>query len=540
MNYTCIRCGKPFEAKHKTAVCKNCHTAVCVVCGKEFELKSPWTQLTCSTKCKGIYRKQSGISKQASLKAKKTMLERYGVEHALQSNEFLERSKATLKSNYGVDNPMKSDEIKMRVQETCLDKYSVDNPSKSSKIVAQIRKSFQYKYGVDNAMKVDEFRQAQRKSTKQSIGYDYALKSEEVRDKVKATNLARYGYEYVSQVPCIKDKIRKTNSDKYGVEYISQSSEIQDKIQSTCMKKYGVPFNCMTPQCRSSYRTISKINQSFMDMLDANNIQYSTEFPISRRSFDFKIGNILVEIDPTITHNAFMSIFPDIDPLSLTYHTDKTKLAEENGYRCIHVWDWDDWDAIISLVKPKEAVYVRKCTVAKVDKQTADKFTAKHHISGKCNGQKENYGLYYKEELIQVMTFGKPRYNKKYDWELLRLCSKSNLKVLGGASRLFAAYLAEHEDESVISYCDLSKFNGSVYEKIGMELSHVTSPAKIWSKGNKKITDNLLRQRGYDQLFGTCYGKGTSNEQLMLDNGWLPIYDCGQNVYHYIPKCNLV
>ena len=98
---------------------------------------------------------------------------------------------------------------------------------------------------------------------------------------------------------------------------------------------------------------------------------------------------------------------------------------------------------------------------------------------------------------------------------------------------MFAEFKRSCADNSVISYCDLSKFTGSVYEKIGMKLSHVTSPAKIWSKGSKKVTDNLLRQRGYDQLFNANYGKGTSNEQLMLEHGWLPIYDCGQKVFIY-------
>ena len=73
MKYICIRCGKEFEAKHKTAVCGDCHTAVCVICGKEFELQTPWTQKTCSPKCRGIYRKSSGISKQAHEKAKATI-----------------------------------------------------------------------------------------------------------------------------------------------------------------------------------------------------------------------------------------------------------------------------------------------------------------------------------------------------------------------------------------------------------------------------------------------------------------------------------
>ena len=58
-----------------------------------------------------------------------------------------------------------------------------------------------------------------------------------------------------------------------------------------------------------------------------------------------------------------------------------------------------------------------------------------------------------------------------------------------------------------------------------------TPPQEVWSKGKEYITANLLRARGYDQLFGTQYGKGSSNEELMLKSGWLPVYDCGQYVY---------
>lgn len=64
MKYSCIRCGQQFEAKHKTAVCEKCHTAVCVVCGKEFELQYPWTQVTCSAKCReGVILDRMDIAK---------------------------------------------------------------------------------------------------------------------------------------------------------------------------------------------------------------------------------------------------------------------------------------------------------------------------------------------------------------------------------------------------------------------------------------------------------------------------------------------
>ena len=41
----------------------------------------------------------------------------------------------------------------------------------------------------------------------------------------------------------------------------------------------------------------------------------------------------------------------------------------------------------------------------------------------------------------------------------------------------------------------------------------------LQDNGERHITDNLLRQRGFDQLFNTNYDKGTSNEELMLYYG---------------------
>ena len=131
------------------------------------------------------------------------------------------------------------------------------------------------------------------------------------------------------------------------------------------------------------------------------------------------------------------------------------------------------------------------------------------------------------------MTFGKPRYDKHHSVELLRLCTKPGYTVAGGASRLFKFATENYGLSDIISYCDLSKFSGDIYETIGMHLIRTTPPQEIWSRGNQKITANLLRQRGYDQLFKTNYGKGTSNEQLMIENGWLPVYDCGQLVYEF-------
>lgn len=128
------------------------------------------------------------------------------------------------------------------------------------------------------------------------------------------------------------------------------------------------------------------------------------------------------------------------------------------------------------------------------------------------------------------MTFDKPRYNKKYDYELIRYCSK--YKIIGGAEKLFKYFLNNYQPNSIISYCDRSKFNGETYENLNFSLESI-KPSKHWYNVSTKqhITDNLLRQRGFDQLFGTNYGKGTSNNELMLANKFVEIYDAGQARY---------
>ena len=50
-------------------------------------------------------------------------------------------------------------------------------------------------------------------------------------------------------------------------------------------------------------------------------------------------------------------------------------------------------------------------------------------------------------------------------------------------------------------------------------------------KTGQHVTDNVLRQRGFDQLFKTNYGKGTLNDQLMLEHNFVEIYDAGQTTF---------
>ena len=129
------------------------------------------------------------------------------------------------------------------------------------------------------------------------------------------------------------------------------------------------------------------------------------------------------------------------------------------------------------------------------------------------------------------MTFGKPRYNRHFQFEILRLCFREGYLVVGGSERMFANFLKDVSPISILSYCDKRYYTGEVYKRLGFNHLYDSPPQKIWCKGDKKITSNLLRRYGPDRLIRTGDGKGSDNEEIMLREGWVPEEDLGQGVW---------
>lgn len=399
---------------------------------------------------------------------------------------------------------------KKRTKETCLAKYggigfaSKELSGKTNKVIFQ-------KYGTTSYSK-----------------------TEECKNKIKETSRKKYnGIGYASKL--IKDKCNDTCLKKYGEENYCN----REKARETYLEKYGAPYICMADVCqKANYNIISKINLYWKELFEKNDIPVEMEFKLENKSYDFHIldTNILIEINPTYTHQSSITFFGKKELLSKEYHLNKTILAKKNGYHCIHIWDWDDADKIINMLKPKQKLYAKNLFLKEISKKECDSFLNEYHLQGTCKNQIIRLGLYTKDnQLIQLMTFGKPRYNHKFQYELLRLCSHKDYKIVGGSERLFKYFIKKYNADSIISYCDNSKFSGGVYEKLGFILNNVnTQPSIHWYNGKQHITQSLLNQLGFDKLFGTNYGKGTNNRDLMLQHNFYEVYDAGQSTFSYI------
>ena len=402
----------------------------------------------------------------------------------------------------------------------------------SPKVRATVSSLFNIdKYGTTDPGNRPEALEHRKQTNIEKYGFEWYTQTDSYKRSVKATCLKKYGVEHFTQSEDYKENHKKAIFQKYGVESVLSLDSVKHKISDTCMERYGVPWYCMTEDCRKSQGdTISKINKKFAAKLEQHGINFKYEYPICNKSYDFLLPELdtLIEINPTYTHTSELTKMGGRDK---QYHKCKTQLAYDNGYRCINIWDWDDIDLIISMLKPKSKIYARNCHLREITNESASVFLNTYHIQHSCKGLLKSFGLFYKDKLVSLMAFGKPRYNNRYEWELLRYCTDSNYEIVGGASKLFKHFITVCSPNSIISYCDKSKFSGQVYTRLDFKLIDEGEPSKHWSKYAKQVTDNLLRQRGFDQLFGTNYGKGTSNEELMLQHGWLPVYDCGQSTY---------
>ena len=447
-------------------------------------------------------------NKQSANKSKDTKLKRYG------SATYNNRKKAsqTNLDKYGVSNPYRLDRAKNKAKEVINSKYGVDYFFENRTLFETISMD---RYGTKHPM--------QNKNVKDKLDntkYErYGDKNYNNQILFEDTFLKRYGVRRPFYLEIFKNKSKHTKLERYGDE---NYHNVEQALQTT-YARYGKDYH--KQQTSKLGSRVSKINKKFAEYIGTTSI----EFPIGRYSYDVQKDNVLIEIDPILTHNCCeQKIYGKFGGLDKYYHYNKSNLANMAGYRCIHIFDWDDWEKIKYLLQDKETLYARNLVLKEVTTETTDEFLNEYHLQNTCRGQNIRYGLYKGDELIEVMTFGKPRYNKKYEWELLRLCTHKDYKVVGGAEKLFKHFVQIHNPTSIISYCDYSKFSGDVYERLGFNVKGKPEPSKHWVKGNVQITDNLLRQRGYDQLFNANYGKGTSNEELMLQHGWLPIYDCGQ------------
>ena len=460
------------------------------------------------------------------LKFKKSLKEGYGsycsVKCNNQSKEQIEKIKNTFTKKYG-GHPMNSKKVKDKVKKTNLERYGVDNMFKDSKYIIEKTKD---KLGVTNPNKLERIKEKKRKTNIRKYGVSTNLILENNRENNILSKLKKFNKKYKS-LKIINDR------GSYVTLECDKCNQNYDIDRSLLFYRFDNNLNCCTI-CNpvSELRSIKEkelsdfindlgfdVTTSDRDILNGKEI----DILVKEKNIGFELNGLYYHCD----------LFKDKN-----YHIDKTNECNKEGIRLIHIFE-DEWDNKKDIVKSRiknllgltdNRIYGRKCIIKKVPTKIKTKFLNENHIQGTV-GSKINYGLYYGDELVSIMTFGKGRNvmnGSNYEWELLRFCNKINHSVIGGASKLLKHFIKENNPINIISYADIRWSDGNLYNKLGFDYKNSSKPNYYYVVNKKREHRYKFRK---DVLVSEGFDSNKTEKEIMTERGYNRIYDCGNLVY---------
>jgi len=437
----------------------------------------------------------------------------------------------------------------------------------------------------------EEVIQKRKKTNKEKYGTEYQISSPKTRKKIDTTLDEKYGVQNVQQIKEVKQRTLKTQKENlikiHGVDNFGKTPEALRKNKESLDRKgiinHGQEnFKKLAPvvfeilnnkelliNYLKEYEYHAALIRHFHSLYDYK-VSITTLFNYMRK-YDIpivkKFSGLELELieyiktfyDNDVLHNKYKIIdkqldvyVPDkqiayeIDGLhwhsedfgkSSSYHLNKTVDCESKGIQLFHIYDneWITkkgiWKSVIkdSLGIHDVVIGARQTTLREITSKEARVFCQFNHLQGSTNTS-FNYGLFYDNELVAVMTFSKARYGT-YDYELQRFCCKLGYKIHGAASKLLKAFTDKHKG-SLVSYANRRWSKGSLYEKLGFEFINNTEPSYFYFKHNEyELYSRIKFQKHKLKEILEHFDENLSEWENMKANGYDRIWDCGNKVY---------
>ena len=435
-------------------------------------------------------KKYGSDSLSSSEKRKMTMLKNHGVASVAELPEVRKKMMSTLKEKYG-DNPFC--EMKKMAESTNIARYGVSNPLKNSEIREKARRSF-----VVNSFK-------------------------RMLDRWKNDVIPMFSVEEYDNMHHV-----------YRWKCVHCGNEFESRIYTTEFSS----VDRYLPRCLVCHPLMEGISGEEKEIADYVKSIYNGEViencrnVISPYELDIYLPekNVAIEFDGIYWHSEQQG-------KDASYHLGKTMACEENGIRLVHVFE-DEWSLKQEIVKDRinsvlgvnsNKLQARKCIVKTIESRIANNFLEENHLQGGDHSSIQE-GLFFNDELVAVMTFGKPRFSKNYDWEMIRFASKTGTSIAGGASKMLAFFRNNHSG-NIVSYADRRYSDGNLYEKLGFRLESISSPNYLWTNGKSVLTRYQCQKSRLAKLLGDGFDSTKTEVENMQDNGWFRIFDCGNLVY---------
>lgn len=268
-------------------------------------------------------------------------------------------------------------------------------------------------------------------------------------------------------------RILEVKRDKYGCVYVNPQKRMQTNIEKYGaangnakliaehkMETYG---NIFGPNAKSAQ--ISKLNIAWKELIEKElNCQVELEYAIGMKQFDLRINDILIEINPAISHNSTYSyayvigLADENYPIAADYHLNKTIAARQAGFKCIHVWPWDDEIKIVRLLKANFAADVdADFTVDYIDSKTAMHFIQYHCMQHIGKRNRIYVALKHDNDILLLIAFHKLRAgNANYEIDII---AYSNIHAICYITHVIEQFIATYKPATIVYVQDDSKYD---------------------------------------------------------------------------------
>ena len=484
-------------------------------------------------------------------KAKKTCLERYGVENAAQAEEVKARIKKTCLKKYGTEYAFQSQKVKDKIKKTSLERYGVENPGASNEALSKIKKTFQQRYGKDfqcvgDMLRLDSVKAKIRAKSLERYGTAWPTSSEQAKKAQEESCLRKYGCKNHTTYAAYNAMLQDEWSEPMFTLQQLDGLDSWDKLEFRCKRcgnaykakhSCGVHMRCPScfPKSLKSYEEDDVLKFVKAAAGDDKVISNDRKM-IAPYELDMYIPSrkLAIEFDGLFWH----SMNKDGSSFKRRYHLMKTQMCEEKGIQLVHIFE-NEWLFKKDIVKSRlndllgiysKTIFARRCIVKEVSSQESVQFQDDNHLQGSV-AARVNIGLFFDAQLVSLMAFGKPRFSKTCDWELLRFCNKINCHVPGAASKLLKHFEEVYKPKSIVSYADRRWSQGKLYKALGFQLDHASPPNYWYYSNNCELESRVKFQKHKLKLLLKKFDPSKTEIENMQANGYFQVYDCGNLVF---------
>lgn len=365
-----------------------------------------------------------------------------------------------------------------------------------------------------------------------------------INNDAKVSGLRKHFYKrYISRF--------KSDAD-YDVSITDEETYLNDKsckitfTHKKCNHTYELDVDYQGHlKCPKCYPIRSKKQYEVYEFLTSlTNVKMNDRQVIKPLELDILTNTFAVEYDSLMFHSYGKSGLDSLNSLieNKNYHVNKTNLCEDKELQLLRIFsnEWENkqdiWKSVLnSKLGLTKKIHGRNCIIREVTSYNADVFLNENHLQGAIKSS-IRIGLFYNDELISLMTFGKARREKwkgEDRYELYRFCSKLNTTVVGGASKLLKYFEKTYKPKSIISYANRRWSQGNLYEKLGFDFIENTAPNYFYFKGgdySKLLSrEQFQKHKLKDKL--NVFDEDLTETENMFNNGYRKIYDCGNKIY---------